>query len=42
MCAKVVDINFSRIKVVPECYKTQKVCSKAVKRFFFVFDSIPD
>ena len=34
MCAKVVDINFSRIKVVPECYKTQEVCNKAVKRSF--------
>ena len=30
------------LKFVPECYKTQEICYKAVHRCFFISDSIPD
>ena len=33
---------FLQKKFLPECYKTQKKCDKAVNRCFFVFDSIFD
>ena len=42
MCDKVVNTYPSGIKFVPECFMTQKICDKAVNKYFFVFDSIPD
>ena len=42
MCDKAVDTYPSTTKFFPECYKTQKICHRAVQRCFFVFDSIPD
>ena len=41
-CGKTVDTYPCKIKFVPEYYKTQVMCNKAVSRCFFVFDSIPD
>ena len=35
MCAKVVDINFSRIKLIPEWYKTQEMCDRVVSEDLF-------
>ena len=35
-------IHPSTIKFVPQCYKTQQMCYKAVHGCFSVFDSIPD
>ena len=32
MCDKAVDIHPPTIQFVPECYKTQKICYKAVHR----------
>ena len=34
MCDKDVSIYPSTIKFVPECYKTQEMCDKAVNRCF--------
>ena len=42
MCDKAVNTHSSTIGYVPDCYKTQENCDKAVNRCFFVFDSIPD
>ena len=39
---KTVSTYPSTIKFVPECFKTQEMCNKAVNRCFFVFNSIPD
>ena len=40
MCDKAVDAHLSTILFVPECYKTQEMCYKAVHRCFFLFYSI--
>ena len=42
MCYKVVNAYPPIIKIVPECFITQEMSNKAVKRWFFVFVSIPD
>ena len=42
MCDKDVSTYPFPIKFVPECYKTQEMRDKAVKRWFFVFDSVPN
>ena len=34
VCDKAVDTHPATIKYVPECYKTQEMCNKAVHRFF--------
>ena len=39
---KAVNTYPSTIKFVPECFMTQKMCDKAVKRCFLVFHSILD
>ena len=41
MCDKAVDTHPTTIKYIPECYKTQDMCYKAVHRCFLLFDSIP-
>ena len=41
MSDKPVDTNASAIQIVPKCYKTQKMCDKAVDTCF-VFDSVFD
>ena len=42
MCDKPVNTYPSRIELVPECNKTQKICDKAVNKWLFVFNWIPD
>ena len=42
MCNRSVDTNLSRIRFVPEYYKTQEKCDKAADTCTFVFDSVPD
>ena len=42
MCDKAVSTYPSIIEYVPNCYKTQEMCVKAVNKCFFGFDSIPD
>ena len=42
MCDKPVDTHPSTKRFVTKCYKFQEMCDKAVKRCFFLFDSIPD
>ena len=42
MYDKTVDTHPSTIQLVPNFYKTQEMCYKAVRRCFFVFDSISD
>ena len=42
MCNKAVGAYPSAIQFVPECYKTHRMCDKAVDTFPFVFDSVPD
>ena len=42
MCDEAVDTHPSTIKFVPECYRTQEMCYKAVNKCFFVLDSILD
>ena len=39
---KVVDIFSHDLKFSTDCYKTQKMCDKAVNICPFVFDSVPD
>ena len=39
---KALDTHPSTIQFVPEYYKTQEICVKAVNRCFFAFGSIPD
>ena len=41
MCDKAVDINPSAVKFVSQCYKTEKLCNRAVDTCTFVFDSVP-
>ena len=41
MCDKSINTHLS-IQFVPECYKTQEMCDKAVNRCFFVFIYILD
>ena len=36
MCDKVVSTHSSTIQFVPECYKTQKMCVKAIKNCVLV------
>ena len=40
MCDKAVNTYPSTVKFVPESYKTQERCNKAVNSCFFVFDLI--
>ena len=42
MCNKAVKTYPSTIKLIPECFMTQKMCGKAINRCFFVFDFISD
>ena len=42
MYDKALDTYPFAIECVPECYKTQEMCHRAVHRCFFVSDSIPD
>ena len=42
MCDESVDTYHSTIKSVLECYKTQELCNKAVRKCLFVFGSIPN
>ena len=37
-----VDRYPSTVELVPECCKSQEMCHRAVHRWFFVFDYIPD
>ena len=37
MCDKAVDTYPSTIQFVPECYKTQEMCYKAVHRCFCIW-----
>ena len=37
MCDKAIDTRPTTIKYVPECYKTQGMCYKAVHRCLLVF-----
>ena len=41
MCGKAINTYFSTIKFVPECYKTQEMCDKAVNRCFSYFILLP-
>ena len=36
MCDKAVNTHLSAIQFIPECYKTQEMCDKAVNRCFFI------
>ena len=40
MCDKAVDDYPSTTQNVPECYKTQEMCNKAVNTCFFLFGSV--
>ena len=40
MCDKAVNTYPSTVQFVPECYKTQERCNKAINRCFFVFNLI--
>ena len=42
MWDKVVDTHPATTKYVPNGYKTQEKCNKAVHRCFFICHSIPD
>ena len=42
MWDKVVSTNSSTIELVPECYKTQKMCDKAFNVCFFAFFYVSD
>ena len=42
MCAKVIDTYRFTIQFVPEFYKTQGMCDKAVNTCFIVFYSVLD
>ena len=42
MCDKAIHIHLSVIQFVPEYFKTQEMCDKAVDTCIFVFDSIAD
>ena len=42
MCNKAARTYPSEIQFVPEYYKCQAICSKAVDSSPFVFDSVPD
>ena len=42
MCDKAIHIHLSVIQFVPEYFKTQEICDKAVDTCIFVFDSIAD
>ena len=37
MCDKAVDTHSYAIELVPECYKTQNVCDKALNEYFIAF-----
>ena len=37
MCDKGIYNNPHALKFVPDCYKTQEMCNKAVKRCFLAF-----
>ena len=37
MCDKAVDTHPTILKFVPDCYKTQEICDKAVNRWFFLY-----
>ena len=41
MCVEAVDTYTSAVQFVPEWYKTQKLCGKAVDTCPFVFYSVP-
>ena len=42
MCDKAVNIHLSVTQLNRECFKTQKMCDKAVDNCPFVFDAISD
>ena len=42
MCNKVVDTSASAIQFSPECYKTHKMCYKAVDTCALTFGSVLD
>ena len=42
MCEKAVDNYVHVLEFVRECYKTQKMCDKAVDICLFAFDYVPD
>ena len=42
MCNQVFDDHVHALEFIPECYKIQEMCDKAVNEFSFVFDSILD
>ena len=42
MCIKAVDKYPSTIKFVPDWYRIQEMCIRAVNTFYFVFNSVPD
>ena len=42
MSIKAVDTYPSAIQFVPDLYKTQEMCFKAVNTCLFVFDYLPD
>ena len=42
MCNKGVNTHPSTKQIVPESYESQEIWNKAVHRFFFASDSIPD
>ena len=42
MCNEAVNTYPSTIPFVPEYYKTQEMCDKAVNTCFFLFESVPD
>ena len=42
MCIKAVNNYASTIEYVPDQYKTQEICIRAVNTCSFVFDSVTD
>ena len=42
MCGKAVEAYTNTLKFVPDCYKTQEMCDKAISRCFLGFVFIPD
>ena len=37
MCDKAVDTHPTILKFVPDCYKAQEICDKAVNRWVFLY-----
>ena len=42
MCNKVVNTDPSKIKSIPECYKIQNMCDKAINTCFILFHYVPN